>query len=310
MNILFLGTADFALPSLQALLDSPHRVIGVITQPDRAKGRGQKLAPSPVKTLALTHHLPIYQPEKIRDPVSLHVFQRLHPDLMVVAAYGQILPKAFLLIAPRGCINVHASLLPKFRGAAPIARAILAGEEKTGVTTMLMDEGMDTGPILLTEEVPIHPEDTMGTLHDRLARVGAGLLSKTLDGLVKGTLIARPQDPALASYAPKVLKEEGKIDWNQDAFQISLRIRAMDPCPGAFTFLSGRMLKLFCPLVAEGPPGEFPGTVLKALKDELWVTTGRGALGVREIQLENRPRMPTKEFLKGHRLPPGTRLGT
>ncbi len=309
MNILFLGTADFALPSLKTLLDSPHRVIAVITQPDRAKGRGQKLTPSPVKTLALTHHLPIYQPEKIRDPASLRVCQGLKPDLLVVAAYGQILPKALLLIAPRGCVNVHASLLPRFRGAAPIARAILAGEERTGVTTMLMDEGMDTGPILLTEEVPIHPQDTMGTLHDRLSEVGARLLAKTMEGLVQGTLTARPQDPTLASYAPKVLKEEGRIDWNQDAFQLSLRIRALDPCPGAFTFLSGRMLKLFSPQVAEGLPG-FPGTVLKGGKDELWVATGRGSLGLRELQLENRPRMPAKEFLKGHRLPPGTPLGT
>ncbi len=257
----------------------------------------------------MAHHLPIYQPEKIRDPASLSICQKLNPDIIVVVAYGQILPLAFLAIPLRGCVNVHASLLPKFRGAAPIARAILEGETSTGVTTMLMDEGMDRGPILLREEVPISPQDRTGTLHDRLSNIGAELLQKTLEGLENGTLVPKAQDHSQASYAPKVLKEEGKVDWNDPALQLACRLRAFDPWPGAFTSWSGQVLKLFSPRVDQKETKTLPGTVVEISAEGLTVATGQGALRIGELQLASRPRMKAGEFLKGHSLPLGSRLG-
>jgi methionyl-tRNA formyltransferase len=309
LKVLFLGTSEFSCPSLESLLESSQKVIGVVTQPDRPKGRGQKLAPSPVKSLAISKDLPVLQPERVRDPSSLEALKSLHPDLMVVVAYGQILSPAVLAIPPRGCVNVHASLLPKYRGAAPIARAILGGETKTGVTTILMDPGMDTGPVLLTAKTNIEESDTMGTLHDRLARMGAHLLVQTLEGLEKRTLTPLPQDPSQATYAPKIQKEEGRINWQTPARHLFNLLRAFDPWPGAFTIWAGRILKLFQPSPLEEEAKEAPGTVVQASAAGLRIATSHGYLLVRELQLESRPRMTVNEFLRGYPLKPGGQLG-
>jgi methionyl-tRNA formyltransferase len=309
LKVLFLGTAEFARPTLDALLASPHEVIGVVTQPDRPKGRGQKTIPTPVKTLALEAHLPVHQPEKIRDPAFLKVLESIKPEIMVVAAYGQILSAPVLAVPPRGCVNVHGSLLPKYRGAAPIVRAILGGETRTGITTMFMDPGMDTGPILLTEETEIGEEDTAGTLHDRLARIGARLLLRTLEGLETNTIIPKPQDPTLATLAPKIEKEEARIRWGAPARQTFNQIRAFDPWPGAFTLLAGRILKLFRPRLIEGGAQEPPGTIVRASNEGLRVAASQGYLLVREAQVESRPRMRVSDFLRGNPLAAGERLG-
>lgn len=310
MRVLFLGTAQFACPSLEALLASSHDIAAVVTQPDRPQGRGRKLAPSPVKALAAARNKIVLQPERIRDPASLELLKSFAPELMVVVAYGQILSAPVLSIPPRGCVNVHASLLPKYRGAAPVARAILAGETRTGVTTMLLDPGMDTGPVLLAEETEISAEDTAGTLHDRLSPLGAGLLLKTLDGLEKGTITPRPQDHSQATAAPKITKEEGRIQWEKPAEELFHLLRAFDPSPGAFTLLEGRPLKLFRPLpVTAEEAREVPGTVVEAGGEALGIATSRAVLRVREVQAENRPRMKVAEFLRGHPLRAGTLLG-
>lgn len=312
MKLLFLGTSEFAVPSLESLKVSPHEILAVITQPDRPKGRGLKLVPSTIKSLTLDKNIPLFQPEKIRDPSSLKALRSFQPELIVVVAYGQILPPTVLSIPPRGCVNVHASLLPKYRGAAPINWAILNGETRTGVTTMYMDAGMDTGPILLSAETSIETEDTAGTLHDRLSRMGAHLLLETLDGLEKDLIIPRPQDPSLATYASKINKDTAHINWNAPARQLSNFLRAFDPWPGAFTYWDGRLLKLFRPRFVEEPeekPLEAPGTIVRADADELCIATSPGYLLVRELQMENRPRMSVSEFLRGHPLKTGVRLG-
>ena len=309
MKVLFLGTAEFARPTLDALLASPHEVIGAVTQPDRPKGRGQKTIPTPVKTLALKAHLPVHQPEKIRDPAFLKILESIKPEIMVVVAYGQILSAPVLAVPPRGCVNVHGSLLPKYRGAAPIVRAILGGETRTGITTMFMDPGMDTGPILLTEETEIGEEDTAGTLHDRLARVGAHLLLRTLESLETNTITPKPQDHSRATLAPKIEKEEARIRWSAPARQTFNQIRAFDPWPGAFTLLAGRILKLFRPRLIEGGAQEPPGTIVRASHEGLRVAASQGYLLVREAQMESRPRMRVSDFLRGNPLAAGERLG-
>ena len=312
MKIVFCGTSAFGVPALENLLESHHEVLTVITQPDRPQGRGRKLFPSPIKSLALARKTPIFQPEKINDRASLEVMQSFHPEVIVVVAYGQILSPSILTIPQRGCVNVHASLLPRYRGAAPIPWALLTGEARTGVTTMLMDAGMDTGPILLTAETPIHEEDTAGTLHDRLSRMGADLLLPTLSGLENGEISPRAQDPSQATYAPKIVKESARIRWDQEAIELFNLLRALDPWPGAFTFWQERMLKLFRPRFPEGAeeaPREEPGTVTQVGSAELHIATKRGFLVVRELQLINRPRMGVAEFLRGHPLRAGVRLG-
>lgn len=309
MKVVFLGTSEFSCPSLEILLASSHEILAAVTQPDRPKGRGQKLAFSPVKSLSLAKNLPVFQPERVRDPSFLEVLKSLHPDLIVVVAYGQILPSSVLSIPPRGCVNVHASLLPKYRGAAPIARAILGEETRTGVTTIFMDRGMDTGPILLTAETEIGDSDTMGRLHERLARMGAHLLVRTLDGLEKDTITPRPQDSSQATYAPKIEKEEGRVHWDTPARQLFNLLRAFDPRPGAFTLWGDRTLKLFLPKVVEGEAKENPGTVAQAAANGVLIATSHGYLLVGELQLENRPRMTVAEFLRGYPLEPGVHLG-
>lgn len=309
MKMIFMGTSSFARPSLQALVDAGHEVAAVVTQPDKPQGRGQKLAPPPVKELARSLGLPVLQPTKIREEGAIQALRALEPELAVVVAYGQLLPKAVLELPARGCMNLHGSLLPQYRGAAPIAWAILKGEKETGVTTMLIAEAMDSGPVLLQESTPIREEDTAGSLHDRLAEIGARLLVKTVAEFGGGRLLPRPQDHEKATYAPKLQKSDGLIDWGRSCRQIYNQIRGLDPWPGAYTCLKGEVLKIWSARPVEEARGGEAGEVLSEDDLGILVQAGEGALLVRELQPENRRRMRTKEYLAGHPLPPRARFG-
>lgn len=310
MRVVFMGTPEFAVPTLRALLHSPYQIVGVVTQPDRPKGRGQKLTPPPVKQLAVQHGLPILQPPKMKDPAFLAALTTWKPDVIVVVAFGRILPKSVLDLPPKGCINVHASLLPKYRGAGPIQWAIIRGERETGITTMLMDEGMDTGAILLQEPVPIAPEDTAGTLSAKLADVGARVLIETLDRLEKGMLVPRPQDQSQASLAPLLKKEDGLLDWKLPAVELANRVRGLTPWPGAYTFLGDDRWVIWKAVVLDRPTAPAPpGTIIEVAKEGLLVATGSGALRITELQPANSRRMTVAEYLAGHRLVPGLVLG-
>jgi len=312
LRIVFMGTAELSCDSLRALLASPaFQVVAVVTQPDRPKGRELKLQPSPVKQLALHAGLPVLQPERARDEVFLSALRELQPDLIAVAAYGQILPQSILDLPRFGCLNLHTSLLPRYRGAAPIQWAILNGDAETGVTIMKMDAGLDTGDILAQATTLIHPEDNSETLHDRLARMGAELLVRTLPDYVAGKLLARPQPVEGASYAPKIKKQDGRLDWTQPARALWNRVRGLVPWPGAFSYLPGQpqphLLKIWQAEVVErsGQPGE----VLQADKAGLVVGCGREALRILTLQREGGRRLPAPEFLAGHPLKPGQKLG-
>lgn len=307
MRIVFCGTGEIGAPALRALLDSKkHTVISVITQPDKPAGRDLKPRMSAIKHIALDHGLPVQQPEKLRSASALDDLRALTPDLMVVAAYGQILPKSVLETPRLGCLNLHASLLPRHRGASPIHAAILAGDRETGITVMSMDEGLDTGDILLTKPVTIGPDETTGQLHDRLAEVAAPCLLEALDLLEAGIAPRIPQDNALATYAAKLKKTDGLLDWHQPAEKLAIRIRAMSPWPGAYTHLSGQTLKIHSARTdsASGQPGE----ILSAEPGVLQVGCGSGSLILQTVQLEGRKRLTAAEFLRGHPLAPGTRL--
>jgi methionyl-tRNA formyltransferase len=305
-----MGTPEFSVPCLENLHRSRHRVVQVVTQPDRPKGRGRRVYPPPVKTTALKLGLPVIQPEKIKTAEFTETLSRLNPDLMVVVAYGRILPKAVLDIPAAGCINVHASLLPLYRGSAPIHWAIINGEAKTGITTIMMDEGMDTGDILLTATEPITPDDTSATLHDRLAALGANVLAETLDRMADQRLTPLPQAHDQATMAPMLKKEDGRIDWRQPAKTISDRIRGMNPWPGTFTYHDKKRLKIFkalaLPAAGTAVP---PGIVVSGFPDELRVATGFGLLSVLEIQGDSGKRLTASEFLRGCPIPAGTKLG-
>jgi methionyl-tRNA formyltransferase len=281
-------------------------VVAVVTQPDREKGRGRKVVISPVKELALPHGLPLLQPEKVREEKFHEALRGLQPDLIVVVAYGQILPKSILNIPTHGAVNVHASLLPKYRGAAPIAWAILNGEKVTGVTTMVMDKGMDTGDILLQREVLIGGEESCETLYDRLASVGAQLLLETLAKMKEKNIQPISQDHSKATYAPPLKKEDGHIDWKKEAKEIDRQIRAFNPWPGAFTKLDRQLLKIYKGEIRERPPTGKAGTVVWVGSDLIEVETGRDSFVIKEIQLEGRRRMTIREFLSGHPVPLGT----
>ena len=307
-----MGTAELSCDSLRGLLESPDfNVVAVVTQPDRPKGRDLKLQPSPVKVLGLSAKLPVLQPERARSEEFLQELRALQPDLIAVAAYGQILPASILDLPRFGCLNVHTSLLPKYRGAAPIQWAILNGDTETGVTIMKMDVGLDTGDILTQATTPIRPEDNSETLHDRLARMGAALLVRTIPDYVAGKLPLRPQSAAGVSYAAKIKKQDGHIDWTQPARAIWNRVRGLAPWPGAFTYLPGQpqphLLKLWQAEVVEraGPPGE----VLQADKTGVVVGCGHEALRILILQREGGRRLQAHEFLAGHPLLPGQRLG-
>ena len=307
-----MGTAELSCDSLRGLLESPDfNVVAVVTQPDRPKGRDLKLQPSPVKVLGLSAKLPVLQPERARSEEFLQELRVLQPDLIAVAAYGQILPQSILDLPRFGCLNVHTSLLPKYRGAAPIQWAILNGDAETGVTIMKMNAGLDTGDILTQATTPIRPEDNSETLHDRLARMGADLLVRTIPDYVAGKLPLRPQSAAGVSYAAKIKKQDGHIDWTQPARAIWNRVRGLAPWPGAFTYLPGQpqphLLKLWQAEVVEraGPPGE----VLQADKTGVVVGCGHEALRILILQREGGRRLQAHEFLAGHPLLPGQRLG-
>ncbi len=307
-----MGTAQLSCDSLRALIDSEgFQVVAVVTQPDRPKGRELRLRPSPVKELGLQAKLPVLQPERARSGQFLAELRALAPDLIAVAAYGQILPQSVLSLPQFGCLNVHTSLLPRYRGAAPIQWAMLNGDAETGVTIMKMDAGLDTGDILAQTPTPILPGDNAQGLHDRLARLGAELLVRTIPDYVAGRIAAHPQPAEGASYAPKIKKQDGQIDWKQPAQAIWNRVRGLVPWPGAFTWLPAQpqphLLKLWRAEVVEhaAPPAE----VLQADKAGIVVGCGRGALRILELQREGGRRLSAQEFLAGHPLPPGQKLG-
>jgi methionyl-tRNA formyltransferase len=310
MRIVFMGTPAFSVPALEALRAAGHDIVAVVAQPDRPRGRGLAQAAPPVAEAARRAGLRLLQPARVREPDFLGAMARIAPALVAVVAFGQILPRALLEIPPRGCVNVHASLLPKYRGAAPIQWAILRGETVTGVTTMLMNERMDEGDILLAREVPILPEENAGGLAARLSEVGAALLVETIAGIAEERLTPRAQPHAEATLAPRLRKEDGQILWKDAAAAIINRVRAMTPWPGAFTSLGGRDLKVW-EARRGGTAGEaHPGTVIGADAAGIVVAAGdREGVVLRELQLAGKKRLPVREFLRGARLPPGTILG-
>ena len=307
LRTVFMGTPGFALETLAGLLDFGVNLVGVYTQPDRPKGRGKKLAASPVKQLALEHGIPVFQPQKLRDPEAVKGLQELQPDLIIVVAYGQILPKAVLDIPRYHCINVHASLLPKYRGAAPINKAIIDGETETGVTTMLMDVGLDTGDMLVKRSLDIGENETAERLHDRLALLGREALAETLQQLCSGALVAEKQNDELSCYAQMLKKEDGLIDWQKPAEDIHNQVRGLDPWPGAYTYLDSDVLKIAATTVAMDVSGE-PGTILSADKTGVCVACGEGALIIGELQLPGKKRLSAMNFLSGRPLFAGTQL--
>lgn len=304
-----MGTPACAAASLEALLDGPDEVVGVVTQPDRPSGRGQTTTPSPVRQAAERRGIPVLTPVKMKDPGLLERLAAWRPDLVAVVAYGRILPQTILDLAPLGCVNVHYSLLPKYRGAAPMQWAILQGEAVTGVTTMRLVAEMDAGPVLLGETVAMDPGETVPTLEAKLVPVGGRLLLRTLAGLEQGTLAARPQDPAGVTFAPMLKKEDGLIDWTRPALEVERRVRAFTPWPSAFTYWQGKLVKVHGASLADGArEPEQPGTVLRADAAGLCVAAGAGELLLTELQMEGRKRMPAAAFLRGAGLRPGMRF--
>ncbi|MBA5864498.1 MAG: methionyl-tRNA formyltransferase [Nitrospira sp. CR1.1] len=308
MRIVFMGTPEFAVPSLEALLTSGDQVVGVVTQPDRPKGRGQDVIPSPVKIVCQREGIPVLQPLKMKDPAFLDALRQWKPDVIAVTAFGRILPPVILALPPRGCINVHGSLLPKYRGAGPVQWAIIRGERETGITTMFMAEGMDTGDMLLRETVEIRPDDTAGTLAPRLAEVGGRLLVETLRRLTAGTLTPERQDDSQATMAPLLKKEDGQIDWTLSAADIANRVRGLSPWPGAFTSVNGERWTLWRVAVGDELQRATPGTITKVTKDCVDVATGRGTIHILDIQPSNSRRMTMAQYLAGHRVSEGISL--
>jgi methionyl-tRNA formyltransferase len=310
MRIVFMGSGSFAIPSFEALLGAGHEVAAVVTQPDKEKGRGRGLAPPPMKPAAEARGVRVLQPRRVRLPEAQDALRSLAPELQVVVAYGQILPRSVIDLAPRGTINVHGSLLPRYRGAAPVQWAIVNDEAETGVTTMMIDEGLDTGPMLLARSTPIGPEETAPELETRLARVGAELLLETIDGLVAGTVTPQPQDHARATLAPIIEKEQGRIDWGLTARAVDCRVRGFHPWPGTTASFEGRALKILrARSLAEGGT-DAPGTVVAVDREGLVVACGEGTrLRLLEVQPESRKAMPAAAFAAGARLVPGSRLG-
>jgi len=306
-RIVFMGTPEFACPTLRILIDRGENILAVVTQPDRPKGRGQKMTPPPVKSLALEHGIPVLQPARVRDAAFVETIRSLAPDLIVVVAFGQILPKALLDIPPMGCVNVHSSLLPRYRGAAPLNWCLINGEPETGVTTMLMDQGLDTGPILLKRSTAIDENEDIVSLHDRMAAMGAQLLAETVEGLAAGLIEPQEQDDSQSCYAPLLRKEDGIIDWRRSARQIHNQVRGLAVWPGACTTLDGQTLKLYRTLIGEGCG--IPGTVLRSSRGELEVACGSGSLLVRELQLAGKKRLDVSSFLAGCPVAAGKILG-
>ena len=311
MRVVFMGTPDFAVGTLEALLQSRHQVVAVVTQPDKPKGRGKAMQFTAVKEVAVRAEIPVLQPKKVREPEVVEEIRQFHPDVIVVVAFGQLIPKAILDMPQYGCVNVHASLLPKYRGAAPIQWAVIDGEEKSGVTTMQMDEGLDTGDMLLTEEVVLDPQETGGSLFDKLSEVGAGLLLKTLDELEAGNVHPQKQpSESTTAYAAMLTKKMGEIDWTQSAVQIERLVRGLNPWPSAYTHLGQKTLKIWRAAVHPSMvQTKEPGTVILMDKKHFGVQTGDGMLEILELQLEGKKRMDADAFLRGYQVEDGIKLG-
>lgn len=307
-RIIFMGTPEFACPALQTLIERPEELVAVFTQPDRPKGRGQKMQYTPVKELALANHIPVYQPTKIREDESISLIRTLAPDVIIVVAFGQILPKSLLDIPPFGCINVHASLLPRYRGAAPLNWCLVNGEAETGVTTMLMDVGLDTGDMLLKEATAIDMNEDISSLHDRLSVMGARLLGQTLDLLWEGKLHRETQDDSASCYASMLKKEHGIIDWNRSALEIHNQVRGLSSWPGACTTLNGIQLKLYETRVGNGTG--IPGEIIKADKAGLEIACGNASLLVGSLQLAGKKRLDVRSFIAGYPISVGTLLSS
>lgn len=311
MRIVFMGTPDFSVPTLETLVSSRHEVVGVVTQPDKPKGRGKEIQMSPVKECALKHGIPVYQPVRAREESFVEEMRALNPDVMVVIAFGQILSQELLDLPKFGCVNIHASLLPKYRGASPIQWAVINGDEETGITTMQMAAGMDTGDILETAVIKLDPKETGGSLFDRLSLMGGDLILSTLDGLEKGTIKAVPQDDAQATYVKKIPKSMGEIDWTMSAAEIERLVRGLNPWPSAYTHWNGKMLKIWEAEVlsqAEGGEERAPSEVLEADHDTLKIQTGDGVLKITSLQLEGKKRMDVASFLRGYPVAVGSRM--
>lgn len=303
MKIVFMGTPDFSVNALENIVKAGHDVVGVITQPDKPKGRGGKMQYTPVKEKALELGLDVYQPQRVKEPEFIEKLKEMNPDAIVVIAFGQILPKEILDMPKYGCINVHASLLPKYRGAAPIQWAVIDGEKETGVTTMYMNEGLDTGDIIDKVVVPIDKKETGGSLFDKLAIEGGKLILKTLIELENGTAVRTPQDDSKSNYAGMINKQLGKIDFNKSANEIERLIKGLNPWPSAYTKMDGKTLKIWDADVDDSENDSAPGTITEVGKDFIRVATGKGSLKILELQLEGKKRMKTRDFLNGAKIP-------
>jgi len=304
-----MGTPAVSAATLEELLHGPDAVVGVVTQPDRPAGRGQKSSPGPVRRVAQRHGIPLTAPEKIRDPAFLTTLKSWNPQIIVVVAYGRILPKSILELAPYGCLNVHYSLLPKYRGAAPAAWTIINGEMEGGVTTMRLVEKMDAGAIYLQQAIPLAADETNGSLQDKLTPLGARLLLQTLQGLKDGTLTAQEQNESRATFAPLLKKEDGLIDWQHTARGIERRVRGLHPWPGSYTFWNGKLLKVHRASIVADNSEPNPGAVLRADPGGFWIATGFGVIGLDEVQLESKKKLPGAAFIQGSRIKAGDRLG-
>lgn len=310
MKVIFMGTPDFSVGTLEALIEAGHEVALVVTQPDKPKGRGGKMQYTPVKEVAVAHNVPVYQPKRIREPECIEELRKYNADIMVVIAFGQILPKEILEMTPYGCVNVHASLLPSYRGAAPIQWAVINGEKVSGVTTMQMNEGLDTGDMLLKVEIPLDEKETGGSLHDKLAEAGARLCVETLDALKAGTVTPEKQGDSPTAYAKMLDKHMGKIDWKMSAKEIERLIRGLNPWPSAYTRWNenDKGMKIWEAEVAEGQTDKAAGTVVEVAKDGFFVQTGDGLLKITALQIPGKKRMDAAAFLRGYQMETGTVL--
>lgn len=308
MKVIFMGTPDFAVGTLKSLIASRHEVMAVVTQPDKPKGRGTAVQFPPVKEAALEEGIPVIQPRRVRDQETVEALEKIPADVIVVVAFGQIIPKEILTMKPYGCINVHAYLLPKYRGAAPIQWAVIDGEKESGVTTMQMDEGLDTGDMLLKAVVPLEEQETGGSLFDKLSDTGAALLLETLEGLEKGTIIPQKQGESPTAYAKMLRKDMGLIDWTKSAVEIERLVRGLNPWPSAYTHLNGKTLKIWQAKAGKENSGREPGEIVQVAKNSFAVQTGDGILEVTELQLEGKKRMETEAFLRGYQIEEGRKL--
>ena len=306
MRVIFMGTPDFAVGTLEEIIRAGHQVVLVVSQPDKAVGRSKALKYTPVKACAVSHGIEVYQPERVKESACIEHLREYQPDIIIVEAFGQIIPKAILDMPKYGCVNIHASLLPKYRGAAPIQWAVINGDQVTGVTTMRMDEGLDTGDMIMKEEVQIRSDETGGSLFDRLAETGARLCVKTMAAIDNGTAVYTQQDESKATHTAKIHKELGSIDWTRNAEEIECLIRGLDPWPSAYTRLGDKTLKIWKAAVLSHEQLAAPGCLVKVSKNTIWVQAGNGVLELLEVQLEGKKRMTTEAFLNGYTVEEGT----